>query len=271
LLSRVSPDGAAAVAERVFLTPRRFARTRGEEDVLASARRERLVTLRADLAAWEWGPPAGPVVLFVHGWEGRGSQSAALVPRLVDRGFRVVAFDAPGHGDSPGSRASLPDFGDAVEAAARTFGPLHAVVSHSMGGAAVLWACRGGPVASRFVMLAPPIDMRDFTRALARMLGLGEDLRSRVHQRLAARFRVPLEAMRAEFLAPRMRAPLLVLHDEDDRDVPIQCGETMAAAWPGARLVKTQGLGHQRILRDAAALEEVVRFVVEGLPASGVA
>jgi pimeloyl-ACP methyl ester carboxylesterase len=60
-----------------------------------------------------------------------------------------------------------------------------------------------------------------------------------------------------------MRGALLVVHDENDREVPIACGEAIARAWPGAELVRTRGLGHQRILRDAATLKRVVRFVAQ--------
>lgn len=51
---------------------------------------------------------------------------------------------------------------------------------------------------------------------------------------------------------------------EHDREVPVACGEALARAWSGATLVKTKGLGHTRILRDATTLETVVRFVAQG-------
>ena len=128
----------------------------------------------------------------------------------------------------------------------------------------MLWASRLGPLAPRLVMVAPPIDLRDFTRSLSRVLGLPEDVRGRVHRRLSARFGVPIEEVRAERLASTMRGSLLVVHDEDDREVPIACGEAIARAWPGAELVRTRGLGHQRVLRDPATLQTIVRFVAQG-------
>lgn len=267
LLSRVSPAGAAAVAERMFLTPRRHPRPAAERDVLLTARRSRFRTSYGKLVAWEWGAnPDRPRVLLVHGWEGRGSQLGALVEPLTALGFRVVTFDAPGHGDSPGERASLFHFAEAIERAAETFGPFHAIVTHSMGGASALWASRERPLATRLVMIAPPIDLRDFTRKLSTTLGLPEAIRLRVHRRLAARFGVPMEDVRAERLAAAMSGPLLVVHDDRDREVPIACGEAVAAAWPGAELLRTHGLGHQRILRDPNVVRSVVRFVAQGHP-----
>ena len=47
-----------------------------------------------------WGDGAAGTIYLVHGWGGRGSQFAAMVPPLVEAGHRVVMFDAPAHGDS---------------------------------------------------------------------------------------------------------------------------------------------------------------------------
>jgi pimeloyl-ACP methyl ester carboxylesterase len=267
LLSRVSPAGAAAVAERIFLTPTRRPRPEAEWEALLAARRSSFATKYGRLAAWEWGSDSdGPRVLLVHGWEGRASQLGALVEPLTSLGFRVVAFDAPGHGDSPGDRSSLFHFAEAVERAADAFGPFHAIVTHSMGGASTLWASRERPLAARLVMIAPPVDLRDFTRSLSRALGLPEPIRGRVHRRLAVRFGVPMEDVRAERLASAMRGPLLVVHDADDRDVPVACGEAIARAWPGAELLRTSGLGHRRILRAPEVVKAIVRFVAQGHP-----
>jgi pimeloyl-ACP methyl ester carboxylesterase len=265
VLARVSPSGAAAVAEHVFLTPRRHARPAAEHRVLEAAYRFKLASKHGDLAAWAWGDPGGPRVLLVHGWEGRGAQLGSLVGPLTDRGFRVVTFDAPAHGDSAGQQSSLVHFADAVEAAGHTLGPLHGIVAHSMGGAATLWASRSRAIAARLVLIAPPLDVRDFTRTLSRILGLPEEVRERVHVRLEARFGVGAEALRSDNMASRVRGPVLVLHDEKDREVPIACGEAIAKALSGSTMVRTEGLGHQRILRDPEAIATIARFLAPGV------
>jgi pimeloyl-ACP methyl ester carboxylesterase len=264
VLSRVSRDKAAAVAEQIFLTPKRRPRPLDELDVLETAYPFTLPTRHGNLAAWAWGD-VGPRVLLVHGWEGRGAQLGGLVAPLTSAGFRVVTFDAPAHGNSAGDRSSLIHFADSVEEAALSLGPLHGIVCHSMGGAATLWASRHRPLAARVVMVAPPIDLRDFTRAASRTLGLPEEVRQRVHVRLEARFGVNVEALRADRLASTMRGPLLVIHDDNDREVPIACGEAIARAWPGSTFVRTHGLGHQRILRDEETMQTITRFLAPGL------
>jgi pimeloyl-ACP methyl ester carboxylesterase len=83
--------------------------------------------------------------------------------------------------------------------------------------------------------------------------------------RLEARTGVPIADLEAMALAPRVKAPLLVLHDHDDREVPFEDGAEVADHWPGARLVATRGLGHRRILRAPAVITHVVE-VVTGAP-----
>jgi pimeloyl-ACP methyl ester carboxylesterase len=65
-------------------------------------------------------------------------------------------------------------------------------------------------------------------------------------------------------LVRRLRTPAIVIHDRDDEDIPLAEGAAIAAAWPGARFIVTEGLGHQAIMRDAGATGIVARFMTTG-------
>ncbi len=64
-------------------------------------------------------------------------------------------------------------------------------------------------------------------------------------------------------MAHSVGLPALIIHDRDDRDIPWQEGEAVARAWPHARFLRTEGLGHRRILRDPDVIDRVVRFLVQ--------
>jgi pimeloyl-ACP methyl ester carboxylesterase len=278
-----SPEAAAALAERVMFRTFRSAVHPGAQAILASGQRFAIPSPRGELAAWRWG--SGPTVLLLHGWNGHAGHMASLVEPLVTRGLSPVAFDAPGHGISPGHESSLFDFADSVDAAidaVRTpFGALQGIVAHSMGGAAVTYAMSrhdrapavtreralresGGLPARRLAFVAPPIDVGDFIHGFGRRFGLGARFEAHLRDRVEARFGVAISDVYAPDLARTLQAPLLVVHDEDDREVPVERGRTLVQAWPGARLEATRGLGHLRILRDPGVLETLADFVAGG-------
>src|SRR5262249_8203174 len=140
-LSLVSHYASASCAELAFRRPRRSRPTRGEQRRLNDARLSWLRGAAGDLAVWHWG--SGARVLLVHGWGGHAGRLSAFVAPLLEAGFGVVAFDAPAHGISEGSFASLPDFIRSVELVAGVVAPV-ALVGHSMGAAACALAVRGG-------------------------------------------------------------------------------------------------------------------------------
>lgn len=274
----VSDELGTTVAEHLFTTPRRHTRPERERAYLATGRPLSIdVTLRSPvrhhakrtLAAWKWG--FGPTVLLVHGWEGRGSQLGAFVQPLVEAGFSVVAFDAPAHGDSPERQLYLTDHADTVADVAAFVGPVHAIVAHSFGAAAVLLAhARSGLDVPRTIFLSPNAILDDSVVRFAQHLGLDHADRIALEHRLVAHTGVDFDALALDRLVAGRDSALLVIHDHDDREVPLSHGCRLAAAWPNAQLQITHELGHRRILRDPTVIAAVTAFAHEGIapPAS---
>jgi pimeloyl-ACP methyl ester carboxylesterase len=260
VLSRTAPDVASRVAADLFMKPRRYEAPERERAVLAEATPFQVrLGVATRLQAWRWG--SGPAVLLVHGWEGRGSQLAPFVKPLLDAGHSVVAFDAPGHGASSGSRSSLPHFAFAVRAVADAVRTPHAIVAHSLGCAATTLALRDGLAARRLVFVAPPLNPSDYVSRFGQILGITAPVLERMKLRIEERFLRKWSDYSLEETAREMTTPLLVVHDRDDNETFHSEGAALAAAWPEARLVTTSGLGHRRILRDLDVIESATRFI----------
>ena len=258
IVSRILPNLARRQAERLFTAPPRYA---GRGVAPAFARRETVVAGRHALAVWQSGPAAGPAVLLVHGWGGRGVQMGSFVAPLIERGFRVVWFDQPGHGESGRGGVGLPDFVNALLALTSTHGPFAAAIGHSLGAAALGVAMRQRLALGRVVLVSPPASITEHTLAFARALGISAGIREAMRVRLERRYGVRFADIdRIDDLA-RIDVPSLVVHDAGDRDVPFENAARVAARMPRAALVRTHGLGHFRLLRDPAVVREVVDFV----------
>lgn len=274
----LSEDLGTNIAERLFTSPRRHRRPDRERGVLARGwefsidvelRTPRRHGERRRVRAWRWGH--GPTVLLVHGWEGRGSQLGGFVEPLVRAGLSVVAFDAPGHGDSPGRRLYLTDMADCVIDVARAVGPLHAIIAHSFGAPAVLLAHQRGRIdARRNVMIAPAVLVDEAVAQFGRAVALDDRDCSTLEHQIASHSGIGIEALQLERLVGERDAALLVVHDDGDREVPLRSATRLAAAWRQAQLRTTHGLGHRQILRNPQVIDEVVAFVQHGVssPAS---
>ncbi len=259
-LTPIAPVVAAELAVALFRRPPGHKGSESERTALASGRKEELSLAGRRLAVWQWGQ--GPTILLVHGWGSRGARLASFIPPLTEAGYSVVAFDAPGHGASAGKLSSLPQFIAAIEAVAHRFGPIEAVVAHSMGGAATTLAMGRGVPIHRAVFLAPAADPAGYTERFAEVVGLAPALLARMQAKIEERFGAKWEEFDVIAAARKMSAPLLVFHDPDDRDVAWTDGAAIASAWPGAELVSTQGLGHRRIVHDPDVVARAVAFLV---------
>lgn len=259
-VDRLSPALGARVAARVFLSPRRAHAPERERAWLKHARPATFKAGRFRLAGHEWAKTGEPVLL-IHGWEGRGSQLGALALAIAEAGLRPVTVDLPAHGSSQGARTNLVEFAEATEAMIERLGGVAGVVAHSFGAAGVTVALRRRLPVGRVAYLAPAEDFEHYPRVFGEWLGLPGPLRERMRDHVENRIGIAMAELRGRLLAPSMRIPLLVVHDEDDVDVPWTDGKTYAQVWPDARLITTKGLGHRRILRDPEVAREVARFL----------
>jgi pimeloyl-ACP methyl ester carboxylesterase len=257
-LAPTPPEHRDLLGEAVerFLTPPRAALTDRDTALL---RQGRPVDLKSGLAATAWGD--GPTVLLAHGWGSRGTHWGAFVPPLVEAGFRAVAVDAPAHGDSPGRHANALAFALGLLDAGRTLGPLAGVVGHSFGAGATGIALNRGLAARRAVYLSGPASLA----ALIARWGLSEGLTAAelpaFTRLIERRVGEPVAGLDVVRLAEALTAPVLVIHDRGDLEIPVAEAEAVAAAWPGARLLLTERFGHRRILIAPAVVRSAVAFL----------
>lgn len=275
LASVVSPRLGAAVALPLF---GHVARPRpvhpGDRTTMDRARRSsvRIPGLDrhgVDVTVYEWGSGTETVVL-AHGWSGRASQFATLVRELVAEGFRVVAFDAPAHGDTAGRGTYLVDWTDILSQLTRRQGRLRAVIGHSFGGLATLVATAHGLGVDRIVTIAAPGDPDLLLSQFQAMLRFDDRTAAALRARFTRRY-FPGEDDPFARLSPVQQnlpaaAPLLAVHDETDVVVPFGELARIAAVHPDARVVVTRGYGHNRVLTADPVLDAVVAFVTEDRP-----
>ncbi len=242
-------------AER-FLSPQPSAASARDDELLG---RGRSLELECGLAATSWG--SGPTVVLAHGWESRRTHWGAFIPPLLEAGFRAVAVDAPGHGDSPGTKANVLLYGKMLVEVGRELGPLAGIVGHSFGAGALVIALHRGLLAERAVFVSGPSSVVTVIERWGRRDGLPENQIPAFVRVVEREVGAGVEFMDVAQIVPSLSTRALVIHDRNDKEIPLEEGLAVAKAWPGATMLVTERFGHRRIMLAGLVVQVVVDFL----------
>jgi pimeloyl-ACP methyl ester carboxylesterase len=240
------------------------------------AESHRITHPNGTLAAFVWRTTITPSkgrVLLVHGWSARAYVMGLFVDPLLKAGFDCVAIDLPGHGQSDGRQLSMPIGAEAILAVDRAIGPITAAITHSFGGTVTALAAEGGPpltarlpALERVVFIASPNRLDAMTAAYAKRRHLPPKTHAALDAAVTARAKRPIGDIEIGRFLAASGLPALIIHDEQDEDVPFHRAETICATAPNAQLMRTKGLGHRRIVITSGVVRASVRFLGGVLP-----
>lgn len=248
----LAPKQTARLAVGLFFTPRK---RRTKE------RLERVPLDEGNLPTgyfrrWSDGKP----VFMIHGWEGSFHQFHAMIRSLETRGFGAITLDPPAHGSAPGRQSDPRKFSDTLISAQERLGPAYAAIGHSLGGLALMLALRDGLLLNAAVLISTPSSPQVPIRDFENLVGLGSRTRSHLRSMIAARVGEDHVSLHARHLINVNPPKGLIVHDDNDRRIPASHAREIALAWPTSSVVRTAGLGHNRIL-DGAISDQVADWL----------
>ena len=272
VLSYSCPPLARSLISKLMVNPQRFPRPPREDEWLQHAERHEWSLESGRLVFWEWSlqqetertqrsKANAPVALLVHGWEGRGTQLGGLAGPLIARGWRVIAVDAPGHGESEGSQLLVSDFAKVLLRLGEALGAPKVVIAHSFGALASTLAIRWGLGAERAIFIGAGLWSDGTLDRIGKILGARRSLVEQVLRRQARRAGLSWRALFIEELYQPLQLPLFVIHDREDSEVPFGLVDRLLAVCPQAELLATEGLGHRRILRAPEVVAAIDRWL----------
>ncbi len=261
----VSANLASRAAFQLFLRTFRHPLRAADAALLARAQGRRLNVGSDSIQLHEWAG-AGPTAVIVHGWGSSAARFALLAQALNARGWRVLVFDAPGHGASSGTSSSLPQFMAALDAVIADCGPPRALLGHSLGALAIACRHRDGPPAwagalDSVVLVSMPRGADDLLRKYIDALGLSAATEQRLLERFRRRFHAGPRDYAAMPGAGRIAARMLLVHDRDDDIVAHADSAALQARLHGAQFITTAGQGHSKLTREATTIAQIVDFI----------
>ena len=262
LLEKISPRLAAKLALRFFLRPFRFPLPNREKEAVETANIFKIQVENNEVAIYEWGE--GPAIWVLHGWSGRATQLGAIIKELVKIGYKVYGIDAPGHGKSSGVESSVLLFESALQKLNKLKGPPVTFIGHSLGGAVGFFALRNGIEIKKIVSIGAPSMPEEIMKEFISKIGLKNTSFKYLESAFENKFKQPFANFTVlKWVQPPPAIPVLIIHDKDDRDAPFHHAEKLKEKLPKAEFIVTQGLGHNRILRDEEVIKKVISFITE--------
>ncbi|MEO5984538.1 MAG: alpha/beta fold hydrolase [Ferruginibacter sp.] len=264
LLSLVNPQKAGEVAFTLFCTPLMKTAERNSEIFLKGESLQ--FNLNGKLVkGFRCNHPQKKKVLLVHGFSSTCHNFDAYVEPLVNKGYEVLAFDAPAHGASEGSTLNADDYSDMIRKVMELYGPIKSFLAHSFGGLAVCLALENQEHDdhTKVVLIAPATETTSSIDHALLTIGMkNETLKQSLKDMILSK----TGNMPAWFSIRRalknIKASILWFHDKDDDVTPVSDAITVQKDNPvNVKFRFTTNLGHRRIYRDSTVISEAVSFL----------
>lgn len=252
------------IAYRQLASPQVHKLRPHELEILNTAQKEQIEFQGFKIQTYYW--PGGPkTVLLVHGWEGQAGNFSDIIERFQQENYSIYAFDGPSHGFSSKGSTTFFEFSDLVAQLIQKW-DIRQVVSHSFGGVATTLALYRHLdlelELDRYVLLTTPDKFMERIEEVSAQVGITDRVKEKLVQRLQKEVDEPLESFNVSDFVKVIRVKeALIIHDKDDRVIPIARSRNVHKNWPQSRFVTVENTGHFRILRTPSVIEETLNFM----------
>lgn len=259
-ISYINPMLGADIGLNAFFTP---LNRRKRVDVFPKGTRtEGRIIQGKKVTIYKYGTSKRKVLL-VHGWEGAATDFSHFFEPLVQNDYQVVAIDLPGHGLSPKSKLNAVLTGEIIKELEIKNGPYSAIIAHSFGAFSTGYALSKFKELESipFVSVGSPNKLTSIISNFIKLAGFsklqGDYIFSKIEKDLDIRAE---EFEQGKFLRTH-DGPVLVVHDKDDKQVSFKVIDEIKNESIYLKYLLTEGLGHNRILKDDETIRYVLKFL----------
>lgn len=262
LISFISPKLITLFTAKLFTTPikHKIPKRELEMDRNSVQKLIQVPAINKEVVLYQYGK-SEKKILLVHGWSGRGTQLFKIADELLKAGYSTISFDAPAHGKSPGKTTIMVDFIATTLEIEKQFGPFEAAIGHSLGGMSVLNAIKKGLKVNHAVVIGSGDIVEDIMDDFVAKLELKPEVSYLLRLHFEKKYGEKMNSYSAFLAAKETDIPVLVIHDNNDPEVPVKAGIHIHKYLKNGELLLTDGLGHRKILGNTKVIERTIQFI----------
>lgn len=262
LLKVISKRKTAEQAFDLFCTPMR------SKETLVKPNNSEITSFtfqNLKINGYRWNYPKKEKVLILHGFNSSAAKFEAYALLLIQKGYEVLAFDAPAHGNSEGEKINALLYSDFVEAIITKYGPINKFICHSFGGLALSLVIERIPHTSdtKMVLIAPATETSSAIDSAFALLKINDtQVRKEFEKIIFTATGKQSEWYSISRAVKNIKAQILWLHDETDLVTPFDDAlKVKELLQSNVKFIITNGLGHQKIYHDVNVKNAVVNFL----------
>jgi len=264
LMGLLSPRSAGNYAFHLFCTP--LTRNRKPlPPVFSEAETLHLTFAGQQITGYRWNKGGHRRVLLIHGFESSVVNFDQFVAGSMEKGYEVLAFDAPAHGRSTGKEINGMEYKNFLLHICNEYGPVDSFLAHSFGGLAICLALSEMPHTpqTRLVLIAPATETMTAADQLFRILHItNSKVIAAFHNRIREIAGHDLSWFSISRSLEHIRATALWVQDLEDTVTPwVDAEKIQQRQLPNIEFVITKGLGHRRIYRDLDVIKKINTFI----------
>jgi pimeloyl-ACP methyl ester carboxylesterase len=261
-LQFISIRMASKFASKLFITPIKHKIPKRELEMDQNSIQETILVpkINKSVVVYHYGNSSRKVLL-VHGWSGRGTQLVRFAEMLLENGFSTISFDAPAHGKSNTKTTLMPEFIASILELEKKYGPFEYAIGHSLGGMSLLNSVKQGLKIKKLITIGSGDIIEDILVGFVKQLQLKPEVAYKMKDLYEKKYNVIMEDYSAHLAAQSVSIPTLVIHDENDYEVPIYCAKNIYNHLPNGEMFATSRLGHRKILGEKNVIQKTMDFI----------
>lgn len=269
LLAAISKKKAAEEAFELFCTPQ----NRNKKALPKIFEQATTLSFKLDgipVRGWRWlpesagSPATGKKAMINHGFESSVINFDRYIRPLLNKGYEVLAFDAPAHGRSGGKHINAPLYKKMILEVNKQFGPIHSFMAHSFGGLGLSLAMEeiSHTSSHKLVLIAPATETKTAADSFFRFLQLDPAIRPEFERIIIQKSGLSIDWFSIRRAMKNIRAQVLWVHDEDDDTTPLADAlKVKDDGHPNIEFMITKGFGHRRIYRENKVTKAIIEFL----------
>ncbi|WP_166925882.1 alpha/beta fold hydrolase [Flavobacterium poyangense] len=258
----ISTKLAVKYAAKLFTTPIKHKIPKRESEMNYKSIQHTVFVpaINKNIVVYEYGKSERKIIL-VHGWSGRGTQLFKIADELLRKGYSTISFDAPAHGKSEGKTTIMSDFIESILEIEKLYGPFEYAIGHSLGGMSVLNAIKDGLKVKKAVIIGSGDIVQDILDDFTSKVGLKPKMSTLLRDHFERKYHTKMDHYSAYRAASEVKIPVLVIHDNDDPEVPVTAAIHIHKHLENGTLTLTDGLGHRKILGNQNVIKKTIEFI----------